>query len=199
MRIIIAAAIVLFCFAAPVQALSLVNADMIRDAQRYGQRFYKQETDTFLLPWTVFEERALRNGEYTERAYLYSPYLLIALHAKDSMLQGTPPRLTDSEKILTDYNGFLTFELILYSPATDLSNGLEASLTQGKRTVNQAQIAIPAAPEAVQGLKGETMYRTQCYLYFADRSMDYRKPVRLVVRAGDKRERCFDFNLAKMR
>lgn len=199
MRIIVAAAIALFCFAAPVQALSLVNADMIRDAQRYGQRFYKQETDTFLLPWTVFEEKALRISEYTERAYFYSPYLLIALHAKDSMLQETLPQLTDSERILTDYNGFLIFELILYSTATDLSNGLEASLTQEKRTVNHAQIVTPAAPEAVQGLEGETMYRTQCYLYFADRGISYMKPVRLVVRAGDKRERCFKFNLIKMR
>lgn len=199
MKIIIAAAIVLFCVAAPVQAMSLVNSDMIRDAQRYGQRFYEQETDTFLMPWTVFEEKAIRIDEYTERAYLYTPYLLIALHAKDSMIQGTLPRLTDSEKILTDYNGFLTFELILYSTAIDLSNGMEASLTQAKRTINQVQIAIPAAPEAVQGLKGETIYRTQCYLYFADRGIAYLKPVRLVVRAGDKRERCFNFNLSKMR
>lgn len=199
MRTAIAALIVLFYLATPVQALSLVNADMIREAQGYGQRFYKQEANTFLLPWTVYEEKAVRISERTERAYLYSPYLLIALHAKDSALNGSQPRLADSEKILTEYNGFLTFEVVLYGASPDLTKGLEASLTQAKRTFNRYQLAIPSAPVAIKGAAGEKLYRAQCYLYFDDKGIDLTKPVRLFITTSDKRDRNFTFNLAKMR
>lgn len=199
MRTIIAAVIVLFCFAAPVQALRVVNADMIREAQKYGQQFYKQEADAFLLPWTVYEEKAVRISEHTERAYLYSPYLLIALHAKDSILKGIQLQLADSEKILSDYNGFLTFELMLYGTSPDITEGLEVSLVQDKRTFSRHQVVVPLAPEPVRDRSGEILYRMQCYLYFTEKGINFSRPVRLVVTAGDNHERYFNFNLAKMR
>lgn len=191
--------IALLCFATPVQALRAVNADMLGEAQEYGQRFFKQDTADFLLPWTVYEEKTGRINAQSERAYFYTPYLLLALHTRDSVQKNSSVYLVESEKILSDYTGFFVFEVMLYSTKPDFADGITAWLKQGKRLVKHHQIILALGPEAVEGLRGESIYRTQWYMYFPDGKVNKEKPVKLVVTIPDKRDRNFIFNLPVIR
>jgi len=197
---LISTILIMMFLSMPAQAMSRVNAGMIRDAQEYGQRYSKQEPGVFLLPWTVYEERSVQIGEAAERAYLYTPYLLIALNAKDNEQNGISPKLEDSERILSDYNGFLTFETILYGDTAEFTSELSASLQQDKKRIKQYQIVFPSKPKAIiDRATGLKLYKAQGYIYFSDKGLNPTKPVRLAVIPADNRVRHFYFDLPRIR
>ena len=198
MKKILAIIAALLCLSSPVEAIKQVNSDMIRGAQEYGQRFATQDAETFLLPWTVYAENTRNVSEISERGYIYTPYLLIALNAKDKTVQGLPVRLADSEKILTDYNGFITFEVILFGTSSDFASGITSSLHQDKNRTEAHQVILSSNTRIAGKYYGENLYRAQYYIYFLDKGVNIRRALKLTVSGGDNSERHFIYNLTRI-
>ncbi|MCX7780355.1 MAG: hypothetical protein N2491_05480 [Negativicutes bacterium] len=190
--------VLLVVIQAAAGAVEPVTAALIGEAQEYGQRFKNLAVEEFMQPWTALGDKAYRTGGWEEKAYLYTPYLLIALKAREKALAGGKVHLEDSENIITEYTGYLTFEVVMYTAFPVERQMLNAVLKQGKKNVKQYQV-VAAQPEPVISLQGNRLYKTQCYIYFPDRDIMMHKPVQLTISSRGERERQFRFNLGELK
>lgn len=179
-------------------AIAPISAETIRQAQDYGVQQAQETLPEFLQPWISYEEKAAQLNETTERAYLYTTYLLLATDAREKRSNGKPILTSDSERIITDYSGMLSFSVILFSKEPTFIHNTIAVLKQGKKTIKAYQMTIPSEAESVTGLAGR-VFKAQSYFYFSDNDLDLSTPIILVVTTNDKSDHKFYFDLAKIR
>jgi hypothetical protein len=175
-------------------AVAPVNAVNITGAQEYGKSKANASLNEFFQPWTVYEEKAAMLDDTAERAYLYTPYLLIAADARDKVLAGNEVTLADVEKVLTDYNGYMIFGVTLFSPDAGFSGKVSAKLRQGSKVTKAYLIDIPPAGEKPASDQ-VPYYQAQGFIYFLIKDIDLDKPVSLQIITRDKRQHHFYFNL----
>ncbi len=180
-------------------AMSLINRDEIKAAQNYGEKRANMELEEFLLPWISYEEKTPKLNEFSEKAYLYTKFLLIATDAREKRLKGISPRLEDSEDILTNYNGYLTFSVTLYGSQEEFDQNAVVTLNQGDASVKAYQVVIPPIAEKMAKGTEKPTYRLQCYVYFLEKNIVYDKPVILSISTKDKQKRNFYFDFAQVR
>ncbi|BBB93019.1 MAG TPA: hypothetical protein PKA28_01710 [Methylomusa anaerophila] len=179
-------------------AISPINQTVIKDAQKYGMSNIQKPLTDFLLPWVAYEEQANILNATTESAYLYTPYLLIAADARDKALNQQTVKLTDTEKILSDYAGYLVFSVTLYSDGPSFMDDYQIILRQEKTTLKPYQsltnpvVKSPWHPQNPQ-------FMSQCYFYFSQKTVNLTKVVSLILITGDKREHRFHFDLSKIK
>lgn len=191
MRVFSLALLLVFVVTHTAFAIAPLNLLLIRQAQLYGSSQSGEELFAFLKPWMAYEERASQLNEEAERAYLFTPFLLIAMDARERKLHSRPIMLEDSEKIITDYLDTLSFSVKVYGAKQDFSQNSTAVLVQGDKTVKAWSNAAPEAAEPRQADK----FAAQCYFYFDEKAIDPKKPVTLVVTTGDKWQHKFYFEL----
>lgn len=179
----------------PALAMSAINITVIEEAQAYGKTYANVRLDEFLLPWISYEEKTPQINELSERAYLYTNFLLIATDAREKELKGLTPVLEDSEKILTNYNGFLTFSVMLYGTQPKFAQGATVELKQGNTMIQAQQVTIPSAAEKIL-LKSsdKPTFRSQCYFYFSTKDIVYGKPIILSIATKDLKKHNFYFD-----
>ncbi|MBP2658133.1 MAG: hypothetical protein H6Q69_1165 [Firmicutes bacterium] len=200
-------------------AISLINRDEIKAAQYYGEKHahmeweefllpwisYEEKTprlnefSEFLLPWISYEEKTPRLNEFSEKAYLYTKFLLIATDAREKRLKGVSPQLEDSEDILTNYNGYLTFSVTLYGSQEKFGQNAVVTLKQGDASIKAYQVVIPPIAERMAKSTEKPTYRLQCYVYFLEKNIVYDKPVILSISTKDKRKHNFYFDFAQVK
>jgi hypothetical protein len=180
-------------------AMSLMNIKEIKEAQHYGESRAKLEWEEFLLPWISYEEKTPRINEFSEKAYLYTNFLLLATDAREKHLKGVPPRLEDSEEILTNYNGFLTFSVTLYGTKEKFGQHADVRLIQGNTSIKANQVVIPPLAEKMVRHSDKSTFRLQCYFYFLDKGIVRDKPIILSMVTNDKRKHNFYFDLTKLK
>lgn len=183
----------------PAFAISPMNIAVIGEAQSYGKTNAHIKLEDFLLPWISYEEKTPRLNELSERAYLYTHYLLIATDAREKKLNGMSPELEDSEKILTNYNGFLTFSVSLYGTQLKFAKNAVVELKQGNTTIKAQQVTIPAAAEKVLKGTDKPIFRSQCYFYFSTKEIAYDKPIVLSIVTNDQKKHNFYFDFAHIK
>ncbi|CUH94204.1 putative secreted protein [Propionispora sp. 2/2-37] len=199
MRIICLALALLLVLSSQVSAISSINLDVIKQAQAYGTSKFQADYSTFLAPWMSFEERAPKLDEFAERAYLYTPFLLIAIDARDKAGRGEKVEIEDSDKTLQDYSGYIIFSAVLFGGDATFVQGATATVKQDKKIIKVAQSTIPAEAVKTAGPGGNSLYMSQCYFYFKEKDIFMDSPGMLVVSTQDKREHRFYFNIPQIR
>jgi hypothetical protein len=182
-----------------VFAISPMNLAVIEEAQTYGKTHAQVKLEEFLLPWISYEEKTPRLNESSERAYLYTNFLLIATDAREKSLNGLKPQLEDSEKILTNYNGFLTFSVMLYGTQPKFAQSAIVELKQGNTTIKAQQITIPDSAEKALKSSDKPTFRSQCYFYFATKGIAFDKPITLSIVTKDQKNHNFYFDFAHIK
>lgn len=185
----------LFCMQSSVGAVEKVSGDVIAKAQQYGIVYAKKSTQDFLKPWTAYEQQAMTITEQAERAYIYTPYLLIASDARERQNSGKAITLSDSKELLKNYAKTLTFQVILYGTEATFANGIDATITQGD-TVKKAYQKI--VPDKASALSDKKQYSAKCYFYFDEKDLDLTAPIMLNVAKKDEFKKKFYFSLAKI-
>lgn len=175
-------------------AIALIKREVILDAQEYGVKHKQMALTEFLQPWLVYEEHATILNETTERAYLYTPYLLLANDARDKARGKQPVELADSEKILSDYAGCLVFSITLNGSTENFTDGIRVVINQDKKVIKPYH-AVTNPPVKTPSFPGEPQFSTHSYFYFRDQDLNTTKPVILVATTKDKSEHRFNFNL----
>lgn len=179
-------------------AISLVNRDVILEAQEYGIKCKQLPLTDFLNPWLVYEEQAAILNEKTERAYLYTPFLLLATDAREKARSKQPVHLADSEKVLADYAGCLVFSITINGNTDSFSNGVQLFINQDKKKIKPYH-AVINSPVKTPWLPNEPQFTTHTYFYFNDKDLVLSKPITLVLTTKDKHERRFFFDLSKFK
>ncbi len=185
-------------FNSQAYAIAPISSETIKQAQDYGARHINDSLGDFLRPWISYEEKAAILDETTERAYLYTTFLLLATDAREKKAGGKLILNSDSEKIITDYSGTLSFSVTLFGKAADFIQPVTAVLHQGKKTLKAYQITAPAEAEKCTWLAGE-LFMAQAYFYFSEDDLVTDMPVILTVTANDQQKRKFYFDLGKLK
>lgn len=195
-RGILLGALFLFLMQGTAGAVANVAGDMISKAQQYGIVYAKKSTQDFLKPWTAYEEEAMTLTEQSERAYIYTPYLLVASDARDRQNKNQAITLSESKQILKNYDNTLTFQVILYGTEADFADGVTATLVQGSAVKTAYQQLVPQKAETLSDSK---QYSAKCYFYFDEKGLDLKEPITLKVTKKDVFIKKFHFALAKVR
>ena len=116
-------------------AMSPVDTLIIQEAQEYGRRFALDNYTAFMAPWTAFEEKSQKLDNATEHAHIFTPYLLVAANARETVLRGQPILLENSEKALAQYDGYLVFSVTIHAQDSSTLAKLTASLSQEKHSI----------------------------------------------------------------
>lgn len=198
MRQILFSLLVVCLLTDTASAFAPISGDVIREAQQYGKQHNHKVLSDFLIPWTSYEKKAAASNESADRAYLYTPFLLLALDAREKTLQDKTPGSWDAEKVLTEYTGFIVISVILYGDSPDFVKGTEAALTQGTYHFKLYHAAFPAQAVRTAWAKPRPLYAAQCYVYFYDQGLDRKKPLYLnLTNQGQQRRFYFDLNKIK--
>lgn len=185
----------LLCMQGAAGAVEKISGDAVAKAQQYGIIYAKKSTQDFLKPWTAYEQGAMTITEQAERAYIYTPYLLIASDARERQNSGKMITLADSKNLLKDYAKTLTFQVVLYGTTSTFANGVDAEITQGS-TVKKAYQKI--VPDKASALSDKKQYSVKCYFYFDEKDIDLTAPITLnVVKKGEFKKK-FYFSLGKI-
>ncbi|WP_425061050.1 hypothetical protein SCACP_18170 [Sporomusa carbonis] len=190
--------ILLLSIPCPAGAISLVNKEVILEAQNYGVKRKQLALTDFLTPWLAYEEKAPVLNETTERAYVYTPFLLIANDARDKARSKQPVQLADSEKILADYAGCLVFSIIINGDNQNFADNIQVMIKQDKKVIKPYH-AVTNPPVQTPWFPNEPQFAAHSYFYFADKDIALDKAIMLVVTAKDKRERRFYFDLTNFK
>ena len=180
-------------------AITPINLEVIKEAQDYGKLKMKSPLQDFLLPWMSYEEKAIRLNDTAERSYLYTSFLLIAADAREKSLNGRNVAIVDSEGVLEDYSGLLTFSTVLFGDKQDFAKDSSAVIKQDKNMVKAYQMITPAEGEKVYKDKGQTMFTAQCYFYFSNKDLLPENPIILSITTNDQKEHNFYFDLTKIK
>lgn len=191
----IAAFMLFCCLCSSVLAVAQISDDLIDEAMEYGSNNTKVSFDKFAFSWLAYEEKAAQLNEQAERAYVYTPYLLIASNARDKALAGKPAVFADSKRFLTDFNGYLVFSVALLGSKPDFLGTATAFVKQGDKLTGSVQCSIAQNIEKIENAAAE--YNAQFYCYFPVGSISQSSPVQLVISTADKRLHKFYFDLAE--
>lgn len=180
-------------------AISPINLEVIKEAQDYGKVQAQNQLKDFLLPWVSYEEKAVKLDDTAERSYLYTAFLLIATDAREKMLNGHVVNILDSEGILTEYSGLLSFSTVVYGDKQDFMKNASVVLKQDKKVVKVYQVIVPQKAEKISRDGGQNEFIAQCYFYFSEKDIVSTAPIILLITTNDKKEHSFYFDMAKIK
>lgn len=180
-------------------AISPINLDVIKEAQDYGKLKDKDSSQEFLLPWMSYEEQAIKLNSSTERSYLYTSFLLIAADAREKSLNGQNISILDSEGVLENYSGLLSFSTVLFGEKEDFAKDSSVVVKQDKNIIKAYQMIIPVKGDKMYINKGQTTFNAHCYFYFLEKEIISDLPIVLSVTTNDHKEHNFYFDLAKIK
>ncbi|HEY3425644.1 MAG TPA: hypothetical protein VGL27_12670 [Negativicutes bacterium] len=199
MRVIGWVLIMLILSSSSTLAIAPITGEIIKDAQIYGKTQSRSALADFLLPWTAYEENASKLDQTTERAYLYTPYLLIATDAREKSLNKQSVQITDSERILTDYAGTLSFSVTLFSATPFFAKNAIAVLQQDHKVITAYQATIPPEAEKTTWNPNPPFFTTQCYFYFLEKDIIPNKALVLSIVTSNKQEHRFYFDISRIK
>jgi hypothetical protein len=192
--------VILFCLlVSQAFAISPINLEVIKEAQEYGKTQAQSQLKDFLLPWMSYEEKAVKLDDTAERSYLYTSFLLMATDAREKSLNGHVVKILDSENILSDYSGLLSFSTVLYGDKQDFMKSASVTLKQDKKVVKAYQVIVPPNAEKISMDGEQNGFTVQCYFYFLEKDIRSNNPIILSITTNDKKEHNFYFDMAKIK
>ncbi|MDU2066530.1 MAG: hypothetical protein E6713_17065 [Sporomusaceae bacterium] len=175
-------------------------------AQTYAIKGVHLSDDDFMAPWRSYEEKTQKLNDSVDQAYCYTPFLVVAIDARNKLADHLPVYVPEGEKLWQDYAGFLTFAVQLYQTDSTLPQGVAVWLEQDQKIFSPVQSNLPSelkvvAPSSapVAGApKPRQLYLFAAYYYFPDEGISHDRPVILCVANKEKKYRFF-FDMKKIR
>ena len=185
------------------QAMVEPSAEMIREAQEYGAGKASADAETFLAPWRTYEDNVGKLDADSERAYFYSPYLLIAADSREKTIQNKKVTLEDAEKVLNDYQGCAVIAVFLVGSDSYFPAGATVHIMQAGRQVPVYRRLVPdkagkLSADTTDVLGSEPRYSAKCFFYIQTAVLEFTRPLTIKIEAGDG-ARNFFFDLAKIK
>ena len=144
----------LFCsILSTCSAMTVMTDENTMKAVQYGisSKQDKQTLYQLIDPWLI-PERNLKNPyRQKESIFVYTPYLLTAIHARDKVEESRVPELADIKKAVLEYEGITLIGARLNSPVV---------LQDGEYTVKLVQDKTILAPYASAYLHHEMISKT---------------------------------------
>ena len=139
----------LFCsFLSQCFALTPMTDENMMKAIQFGIAS-KQDNQTLyqlLAPWMIAERNLKNPYRQKETIFVYTPYLLASIHARDKVEESRVPELKDIRKAVQEYDGITLIGARLNSPVV---------LQEGEYTVRLVQDKTNLAPYASNYLHHE--------------------------------------------
>ena len=139
----------LFCsFLSQCFALTPMTDENMMKAIQYGIANKQEKKTLYQLvdPWLI-PEKALKNPyRQKESIFVYTPYLLAAIHARDKVEESRVPEPADIRKAIQEYDGITLIGARLNTPVV---------LQEGEYTVRLVQEKTNMAPYASNYLHHE--------------------------------------------
>lgn len=129
------------CFLSQCFALAPMTDENMMKAIQYGITSKQEKRTLYQLvdPWLV-PEQALKNPyRQKESIFVYTPYLLTAIHARDKVEESRVPEPADIKKAIQEYDGITLIGARLNTPVV---------LQEGEYTVKLLQGNTQLAPYA---------------------------------------------------
>lgn len=185
----------------PCLAIEPSTAATLKKAQEYGISKANVPYQEFAESWMVYEEHAEILNDTAERAYVFTPFLLVANDARGKVINGEKIVLADSESVLRDYAGCLVFSVVLFSDTPNFMKNMSCTLQQGgKHTIIKSyHISVPAEAMESPWHPKHPKYMGQCYFYYKEKDIKPDKPAILTVHSQDNVKHRFYFDLVKIR
>lgn len=199
MRFFILTIILSLLFVSQSLAISSINPDVMKEAQEYGILKTKNSLQEFLVPWTSYEEQAVKLDDTAERSYLYTPFLLIAADARSKSLNGRSIDMAGSEGMLENYSGLLSFSTVLFGKDQDFAKNSYVVIKQNKNVTKAYQIIVPSESERIVPDQGISWFKAQCYFYFHEEDILPEYPLILSIMTNDQQEHNFYFDVMKIK
>lgn len=143
----------LFCsFMSQCFALTPMTDENMMKAIQYGIASKQDKQTLYQLtnPWLI-QERSLKNPyRQNETVFVYTPYLLAAIHARDKVEESRVPELAEIKKAIQEYEGITLIGARLNSPVV---------LQEGEYSVKLVQEKTVLAPYASTYLHHEMINR----------------------------------------
>ncbi len=141
MKKFILAVIFILFYTSQVSAFAVMNDARIKDAQEYGVMHYQEELPVFGKPWMVYEEKSKALDNFSERAYTYTPYYLVAVNARERLLASQTINLSDGQIMLDGYQNSLPFCLVLFvrdgeNLKKNVADNISAALSQNGKIIH---------------------------------------------------------------
>lgn len=176
--------------------------DKIGEAQAYGIQGANLSQEEFVAPWCSYEEKAPQLSADADRAYCYTPYLVVASDAWAKVNNHQLVFLRDGEQIWQDYAGFLTFTIQLYVNDPAMVKQLSLWIEQNKHKIYSYQVTlsdeIKPVTIVIPGKPTRQAYLVTGYYYFRDDTISKNSPLVLVAAAGERQYR-FYFAMTALR
>ena len=133
----------LLLYAGRVDALAPMNKNAIKEAQEYGIMRYQEDIPDFAKPWCVYEETSKALDLLGERVYVYTPYYLVALNARERLISSQTINVVDGEMIVQEFSDILPVCVVAYiEDAEKLKNKISAYIRQGEKTTDAYEVEI---------------------------------------------------------
>ncbi len=197
--------VLILTFLGMVYLLSVAAAagvyDNIGEAQSYGIQRATLSQAEFLAPWRSYEEHAQQLNADSDRAYCYTPYLVVASDAREKVNRHQLVFLRDGAKIWQDYAGFLTFTIQLYFNDPAVPKNISVWIEQKNSKYYSYQVTLPAENKPVTVVipdkPAKQTYLFTGYYYFMDDIIHHDSPLVLVAAVKNKQYR-FYFDMASI-
>lgn len=186
------------CLVNTAFAIAPLTQDTMKQAQLYGSSQANTELFDFLKPWLSYEENAEQLNENAETAHMYTPFLLIAMDAREKRLHNQAILIENCESIITNYLNTLSFSVKLYGNTEDFPVNTVALLKQNGKLIKAWSAAVPQKPEPAYK-NDKYKYMVQSYFYFKQNEIDPKEPLTLVIMTGDKGHHRFYFETDKIK
>lgn len=124
-------------------ALATMAEPEIKQAQNYGLMNYQKSIPEFIKPWMAYEESSKKLDGNSEKAYIYSPYYLVAINARERLLASQTINISDGEVVLQNFHNSLPFGVTIYvEDVTDFEKSLTANLIQNEKKVQAYAVRV---------------------------------------------------------
>ena len=139
----------LFCsFLSQCFALTPMTDENMMKAIQYGITSKQEKRTLYQLvdPWLIAEKDLKNPYRQKESIFVYTPYLLAAIHARDKVEESRVPEIADIKKAIQEYEGITLIGARLNTPVV---------LQAGEYTVRLVQDKTNLAPYASNYLHHE--------------------------------------------
>ncbi|MDR3349678.1 MAG: hypothetical protein LBO03_08840, partial [Acidaminococcales bacterium] len=102
-----------------------------------------EDIPDFAKPWCVYEETSKVLDLFGERVYIYTPYYLVALNARERLLASQTINIVDGEMIAQEFNDILPVCVVLYTEDVGgLKNKIFAFIRQDDKVIDAYEMEL---------------------------------------------------------
>lgn len=186
-RVSLVAAFLLFWIS--IASASSSQAVRLESALFYAKDHQDLPFREFLKPWTNLDLGKKKNTP-DEYAYCYTPYLIVAQDARQSLLAKKKLQLAHSEKLWQDYEGFWIFKVYVKDLSHKTPQKVYAQIDQNENVFYPVQSNITIDSSA-QNKDGTYIIS---HFYFEEKAINKNEPLRLTVHTPDYNQHYFYFD-----